>query len=222
MQSDILGAYALGLKNLLCLTGDHQKFGNHPTAKNVFDLDSLQLLQMFKRMRDDKVFQCGEEVRNSKKAPIVEPRLFLGAAENPFAHPYEFRAIRLKKKVNAGADFIQTQLIFDVPRFKEWMKEVVGMGLHEKVFILAGVMPIKSPRVIEYMKANVAGLSIPDALIQRMKGASDPKEEGVTFVVEMINEVRQIEGVRGVHIMAVEWEEIVPTIVERAGLLPRP
>lgn len=222
MQSDILGAYALGLKNLLCLTGDHQKFGNHPTAKNVFDLDSLQLLQMFRRMRDDKVFQCGEEVRNSKKAPVVEPRLFLGAAENPFAHPYEFRAIRLKKKVNAGADFIQTQLIFDLPRFKEWMKEVVDMGLHEKVFILAGVMPIKSPRVIEYMKANVAGLSIPDTLIQRMKGASDPKEEGVNFVVEMINEVRQIEGVRGVHIMAVEWEEIVPTIVERAGLLPRP
>ncbi|GAB4347525.1 MAG: methylenetetrahydrofolate reductase [Candidatus Abyssubacteria bacterium] len=222
MQSDILGAYALGIRNVLCLTGDHQKFGNHPTAKNVFDLDSLQLLQMFKNMRDNKVFQNGEEIRNTKKAPIVEPKMFLGAAENPFAHPYEFRAIRLKKKLNAGADFIQTQCIFDVPRFKEWMKEVVDMGIHERLHILAGVMPIKSPRVLEYMKNNVAGMSIPDSLVERMKGASDPKEEGVNFVVELINEVREIEGIRGVHIMAVEWEEIVPTIVERAGLLPRP
>jgi methylenetetrahydrofolate reductase (NADPH) len=207
---------------MLCLTGDHQKAGNHPTAKNVFDLDSLQLLQMVKNMRDKKVFQNGEEIRNTKKAPIVEPKLFLGAAENPFAHPYEFRAIRLAKKMKAGADFIQTQCIFDIPRFKEWMKEVVDRGIHEKLFILAGVMPIKSPRVIEYMKNNVPGMSIPDELVKRMKGASDPKEEGVNFVVELINEVRQIEGIRGVHIMAVEWEEIVPTIVERAGLLPRP
>jgi methylenetetrahydrofolate reductase (NADPH) len=222
MQSDILGAYALGIRNVLCLTGDHQKFGNHPTSKNVFDLDSLQLLQMFRNMRDNKVFQNGEEIRNTKKAPVVEPKMFLGAAENPFAHPYEFRAIRLKKKLNAGADFIQTQCIFDVPRFKEWMKEVVDMGVHEKLYILAGVMPIKSPKVLEYMKNNVAGMSIPDSLVERMKGASDPKQEGVNFVVELINEVRQIEGIRGVHIMAVEWEEIVPEIVERAGLLPRP
>jgi methylenetetrahydrofolate reductase (NADPH) len=222
MQSDILGAYALGIRNVLCLTGDHQKFGNHPTSKNVFDLDSLQLLQMFRNMRDNKVFQNGEEIRNTKKAPVVEPKMFLGAAENPFAHPYEFRAIRLKKKLNAGADFIQTQCIFDVPRFKEWMKEVVDMGVHEKLYILAGVMPIKSPKVLEYMKNNVAGMSIPDSLVERMKGASDPKQEGVNFVVELINEVRQIEGIRGVHIMAVEWEEIVPEIIERAGLLPRP
>lgn len=222
IQSDVLGAYALGIKNMLCLTGDHQKFGNHPTAKNVFDIDSIQLLSMMKRMRDDKVFQCGEEIRNSKKAPIVEPKMFLGAAENPFAHPFEFRAIRLAKKVNAGADFIQTQCIFDVPRFKEWMKEVVDLGLHEKVYILAGVMPVKSAGQVKYMKNNVAGMLIPDSLVDRMKGASDPKEEGINFVVELINEVRQIEGIRGVHIMAVEWEEMVPTIVERAGLLPRP
>jgi methylenetetrahydrofolate reductase (NADPH) len=222
IQSDVLGAYALGIKNMLCLTGDHQKFGNHPTSKNVFDLDSIQLLDMMKRMRDDKVFQCGEEIKNSKKAPVVEPRMFLGAAENPFAHPYEFRAVRLAKKVNAGADFIQTQCIFDVPRFKEWMKEVVDLGLHEKVFVLAGVMPVKSAGQVRYMKNNVAGMSIPDSLLDRMKGAEDPKAEGVDFVVELIEEVRQIEGVKGVHIMAVEWEEIVPTIVERAGLLPRP
>ena len=222
IQSDMLGAYALGVRNLLCLTGDHQKFGNHPTSKNVFDLDSIQLLDMMRNMRDNKVFQCGDEIRNSKKAPIVEPKLFLGAAENPFAHPYEFRAIRLAKKVNAGADFIQTQCIFDVPRFKEWMKEVVDMGLHEKTHILAGVMPVKSAGQVKYMKKNVAGMSIPDSLVDRMKGASDPKAEGVDFVVELIDEVRQIEGIRGVHIMAVEWEEMVPTIAERAGLLPRP
>ncbi len=222
IQSDVLGAYALGIKNMLCLTGDHQKFGNHPTAKNVFDIDSVQLLGMMRGMRDDKVFQCGEEIRNSKKAPIVEPKMFLGAAENPFAHPFEFRAIRLAKKVNAGADFIQTQCIFDIPRFKEWMKEVVDLGLHEKVYILAGVMPVKSAGQVKYMKNNVAGMLIPDSLVDRMKGASDPKEEGINFVVELINEVRQIEGIRGVHIMAVEWEEMVPIIVERAGLLPRP
>jgi len=222
MQSDVLGAYALGLKNMLCLTGDHQKFGNHPTSKNVFDLDSIQLLAMMRGLRDNKVFLCGEEIKNSKKAPIVEPKMFLGAAENPFAHPYEFRAIRLAKKVNAGADFIQTQCIFDVPRFKEWMKEVVDRGLHERVHILAGVMPVKSAGQVNYMKKNVAGMSIPDSLVDRMKGANDAKAEGVDFVVELINEVRQIEGIRGVHIMAVEWEEIVPTIVERAGLLPRP
>ncbi|UCD56449.1 MAG: methylenetetrahydrofolate reductase [Candidatus Hydrogenedentota bacterium] len=222
IQSDVLGAYALGIRNMLCLTGDHQKFGNHPSAKNVFDIDSIQLLHMMKNMRDEKVFQCGEEIRNTKKAPIVEPKMLLGAAENPFAHPYEYRAVRLAKKVNAGADFIQTQCVFDVPRFKEWMKEVVDLGLHEKVFILAGVMPVKSAGQVNYMKKNVAGMSIPDELVDRMKGASDPKEEGVNFVVELINEVKQIEGIRGVHIMAVEWEEIVPTIVERAGLLPRP
>ncbi len=222
IQSDMLGAYALGVRNMLCLTGDHQKFGNHPTSKNVFDLDSIQLLRMMKNMRDEKVFDCGEEIRNSKKAPVVEPKLFLGAAANPFAHPYEFRAIRLAKKVNAGADFIQTQCIFDVPRFKEWMKEVVDMGLHEKTHILAGVMPIKSAGQVKYMKNNVAGMSIPDSLVDRMKGASDPKAEGIDFVVELIDEVRQIEGIRGVHIMAVEWEEMVPTIAERAGLLPRP
>jgi len=222
IQSDVLGAYALGIRNMLCLTGDHQKFGNHPTAKNVFDLDSIQLLSMMRGMRDDKVFQCGEEIKNSKKAPTIEPKMFFGAAENPFAHPYEFRAVRLAKKVNAGADFIQTQCIFDVPRFKEWMKEVVNLGLHEKVFILAGVMPVKSAGQVRYMKNNVAGMSIPDSLLNRMQDANDPKAEGVDFVVELINEVKEIEGVRGVHIMAVEWEEIVPTIVERAGLLPRP
>jgi len=222
MQSDILGAYVLGLRNLLCLSGDHQSFGNHPQAKNVYDLDSIQLVQMAKRMRDEKVFQCGEEIRNTKKSDLLEPRMFLGVAANPFADPFEFRVVRLAKKIKAGADFVQTQCIFDLPKFKRWMEMVVDQGLHEKVFILAGIMPIKSPKVLQYMKNNVAGMSIPDELIRRMEGAKDAKAEGVKICVELIQAVREIPGIRGVHIMAVEWEEIVPTIVREAGLWPRP
>ncbi|MGA1865045.1 MAG: methylenetetrahydrofolate reductase [bacterium] len=222
IQSDLLGAYVLGLRNLLCLSGDHQSFGNHPYAKNVYDLDSIQLVQMLKNMRDEKIFECGEEIRNTKKSDILEPRMFLGVAANPFADPFEFRVIRLAKKIKAGADFVQTQCIFDLPKFKEWMKMVVDRGLHEKVHILAGVMPIKSYRVLQYMKNNVAGMSIPDDLIERMKGAEDPKAEGVEVCIEMIQQLREIPGIHGVHIMAVEWEEIVPEIVQKAGLSPRP
>ncbi|MGA1840124.1 MAG: methylenetetrahydrofolate reductase [bacterium] len=222
IQSDLLGAYVLGLRNLLCLSGDHQSFGNHPYAKNVYDLDSIQLVQMLKNMRDEKIFECGEEIRNTKKSDIMEPRMFLGVAANPFADPFEFRVVRLAKKIKAGADFVQTQCIFDLPKFKEWMKMVVDRGLHEKIYILAGVMPIKSYRVLQYMKNNVAGMSIPDDLIDRMKGADDPKAEGVEVCVEMIQQLRKISGIHGVHIMAVEWEEIVPEIVQKAGLSPRP
>jgi methylenetetrahydrofolate reductase (NADPH) len=222
IQSDLLGAYVLGLRNLLCLSGDHQSFGTHPYAKNVYDLDSIQLVQMLKNMRDEKIFECGEEIRNTKKSDILEPRMFLGVAANPFADPFEFRVIRLAKKIKAGADFVQTQCIFDLPKFKEWMEMVVDRGLHEKVYILAGVMPIKSYRVLQYMKNNVAGMSIPDDLIKRMKGAENPKAEGVEVCVEMIQQLREIPGIHGVHIMAVEWEEIVPDIVKKAGLSPRP
>lgn len=222
IQSDILGASALGISNLLCLTGDHQCFGNHPQAKNVFDLDSIQLIQAIKRMRDEKVFMCGEEIRNTKKAPIVEPKLFIGGAENPFGDPTAFRALRLQKKVRAGLDFLQTQCIFDMNRFKEWMEEVCQLGLHQEIHILAGVMPIKSHKALQYMDENVAGIKIPPELIERFKAAKEPKEEGVAFCVEQIQQLKEIEGVRGVHIMAVEWEEIVPQIVERTGLLPRP
>jgi len=222
MQADILGANVFGLKNLLCLSGDHQSFGNHPQAKNVYDLDSIQLVQMVKNMRDEKVFQCGEEIKNTKKSEVIEPRMFLGVAANPFADPFEFRVVRLAKKIKAGADFVQTQCIFDLPKFKEWMKMVVDRGLHEKVYLLAGVMPVKSFRVLQYMKKNVAGMSIPDELIDRMKEAEDPKAEGVKICIELIQQVREIEGISGVHIMAVEWEAIVPSIVQQAGLYPRP
>ena len=217
LQMDILGVAALGINNILCLTGDHQKFGNHPMAKGVFDLDSIQFLKVVKDMRDEKKFQCGDEM-------AVEPHLFVGAAANPFADPFEFRVIRLAKKVAAGADFIQTQIVYNVDKFAEWMKRVRDRGLHEKVKILAGVAPIKSVGAARYMKTKVPGMDIPDSIIERLRGM--PKEqvskEGIKLCVDIINQVRQIKGVAGIHLMAIEWEEIVPEIVEAAGFLPRP
>ena len=227
MQSDMLGAYALGIRNLLCLSGDHQNFGNHPTAKNVFDLDSMTLIQMVKGLRDDNKFQCGEEIKG------VNPRFFIGAAENPFADPFEFRPYRLAKKAKAGANFIQTQLIYNVPKFKEFMKRVVDLGAHEQVYILAGVGPLKSAGAAKYMRDEVPGLDMPNEFVERMeavgKGIEDKKakaaaarEEGIKICVELIQQMREIPGVAGVHIMAIEWEEAVSTIAEKAGLLPRP
>ena len=216
MQADILGAAALGIQNLLCLSGDHQTFGNHPDAKNVYDIDSMQLIAMVKKMRDDKQFLCGDEIKEH------EPRLFIGAVANPFADPFEFRVMRLAKKINAGADFIQTQCIFDMKKFGDWMKMVVDEGLHEKVYILAGLTPVRSHRALQYMKNNVAGMSIPDELITRMESAEDPKEEGVKICIEMIEQIRSLKGVSGIHLMPIGWESITPVILERAGLLPRP
>jgi len=215
MQSDILGAVALGIGNLLCLSGDHQKFGNHPEAKNVHDIDSMQLIQMVQRMRDDDQFLSGDKV--SGGVP-----LFIGAAANPFADPFEFRPVRLEKKVRAGADFIQTQGVFDVERFARYMELVRERGLHEQTYILAGIIPMKSAGMARYMRDYVAGLTLPDELVERMENAEDAKEEGVTIAVELIEQLREIEGIHGVHIMAVAWESIVPVIVERAGLYPRP
>ena len=216
MQSDILGAAALGIQNLLCLSGDHQTFGNHPDAKNVYDVDSMQLIAMVKKMRDDKQFLCGDEIKEH------EPKLFIGAVANPFADPFEFRVMRLAKKINAGADFIQTQCIFDMKKFADWMKMVVDEGLHKKVYILAGLTPVRSHKALKYMKNNVAGMSIPDELIARMESAEDPKEEGVKICVEMIEQIKGMEGVSGIHLMPIGWESITPVILERAGLLPRP
>lgn len=222
IQADVLGAYALGARNILCLTGDHQCFGNHPTSKNVYDMDSIQLVDMLRGMRDDQRFLCGDEIRNSKKAPVVEPKLFIGGAANPFGDPFAFRIVRLAKKVAAGADFIQTQCIYDMGRFKEWMQAVRDRGLHEKVFILAGITPLKSVRMAEYMRDGVAGLSVPDELIDRLGRSDDPKSEGHKIAVEQINQVREIPGVSGVHIMAIGAEKTVAGLVEEAGLLPRP
>jgi len=218
IQADVFGAVTLGVRNLLCLTGDHQRFGNHPTAKNVYDLDSIQLIRMVQRMRDERVTEGGEPVEG-------EVPMFIGGAANPFGDPFEMRIIRLAKKVAAGVDFIQTQCIFDMPRFREWMRRVVDLGLHEKAYILAGVMPLKSAGAARYINANVAGISVPDGIIKRMSDAGrgqKARDEGMRLCAEMIQEVREIEGVRGAHIMAVEWEDAIRPIVEMAGALPRP
>jgi 5,10-methylenetetrahydrofolate reductase len=215
IQSDILGAVALGIRNILCLSGDHQKFGNHPTAKGVYDIDSIQLIQTFKTMRDERKFLCGEEISG-------EVPLYIGAVENPFADPFEYRVHRLAKKVNAGADFIQTQAVFDVDKFNTWMGMVKDQGLDKQVHILAGVIPIKSVGMARYMKDNVSGISVPNEIVTRMEEAKDAKEEGVKIALEIIEQLKEIEGIHGIHIMAVAWEDIVPVIVERTGLLPRP
>jgi methylenetetrahydrofolate reductase (NADPH) len=215
IQADILGAVALGIRNVLCLSGDHQKFGNHPTAKGVYDIDSIQLIQTLKQMRDDNKFLSGDDI--SGDVP-----LFLGAAANPFADPFEFRVIRLAKKIKAGADFIQTQAIFDVPKFARWMEMVRDRGLDEKTHILAGVIPVKSVGMARYMRNNVSGLSVPKELVDRMADAEDAKEEGVKICLETIEQLKDIDGIHGVHVMAVAWEDIVPQIVEKAGLMPRP
>jgi methylenetetrahydrofolate reductase (NADPH) len=228
LQMDVLSVGALGIHNILCLSGDHMSFGNHPGAKGVYDIDSTQLVQIVKDMRDEKTFQCGEEMD-------VEPRLFIGAAANPFAAPFDLRPHRLAKKVAAGADFVQTQIVFNVPKFAEYMKRVGDLGLLDQVYVLAGVAPIKSLGAARYMAAQVPGMDVPDEIVQRMAGATAgiPKkerkarraaaqQEGINICTEIIEQVRQIPGVSGVHIMAIEWEDAVPTIVQQAGLLPRP
>ncbi len=217
IQSDILGAAALGINNLLCLSGDHQSFGDNPKAKNVYDIDSIQLIQTVKMLRDEGKFLGGDEVKGA-------PALFIGAAENPFADPFEIRAMRLGKKVKAGADFIQTQCIFNMEKFAKWMEEVRERGLHEQVAILAGVTPMKSAGMAKYMKKNVPGMDVPDSLIERISAVpkENQAEEGVKICVEMIKQLKEIKGVRGVHIMAIEWEEKVAEIVKAAGLAPRP
>jgi methylenetetrahydrofolate reductase (NADPH) len=215
LQSDVLGGIALGIGNFLCLSGDHQKFGNHPTAKGVFDIDSIQLIQMLKQMRDEKKFLNGEEI--SGEVPI-----YIGAAANPFADPFEFRVVRLAKKVKAGVDFIQTQAVYDVPKFARYMDMVCERGLDKQVHILAGVIPIRSVGMARYMKDYVSGVSVPDEIITRLEQAEKAKDEGVKIILEIIEQLKEIPGVHGIHIMAVGWEDIVPEMVEKAGLMPRP
>jgi len=217
MQSDIFGAYALGIRNILCLSGDHQQFGNHPTAKNVFDVDSIQMIQMVKQMRDEGKVLGGDEIEGV-------PKMFIGAAVNPFADPFEFRVVRLAKKVAAGADFVQTQCIYDMDRFERWMEMVRKRGLHEKVHILAGVTPLKSVGMAKYMATQVSGIVIPEKIIKRMQDAPKGKkaEEGITICVETIQKLFNMKGIHGIHLMAIEWEEMVEEIVKKAGLFPRP
>ncbi len=229
MQADLLGAYALGIKNLLCLSGDHQSCGNHPGAKNVHDIDSMQFLRMMKEMRDENKFQCGEEI------PGGGPKFLIGGAANPFADPAEWRPYRLAKKAIAGADFVQTQLVYDMERLREYMKRVVDMGVADQLKIIVGVGPLKSVGMAKFMRDRIPGMTVPDPVIERMANAVTGidtenkaersaawKAEGIKICIEQIQEIREIEGVAGVHVMAIEWEDAVRPIVEAAGLLPRP
>jgi len=218
IQSDLLGASIHGITNVLALSGDAPIWGDHPQTKGVFDIDSINLVRILRMMRDDQVFENGEEI------PKFAPDYFIGAAANPFAPPFDFRPLRLAKKIAAGAQFIQTQLIYNVPRFREYMKQVVDMGLHEQTAILAGVGPIRSARGAEFMKNKVAGMDVPDEIVNRMKGLDKEKaaEEGLNICIEIAEEVRTIEGVRGLHVMAVSWASILPELITRLGLHPRP
>ncbi|RJQ39708.1 MAG: methylenetetrahydrofolate reductase [Dehalococcoidia bacterium] len=217
LQSDIMGAYSLGIRNILCLSGDHQTFGSQPDARNVYDIDSMHLLNTVKKMSDEGTDMSGYKLN-------VAPEMFIGAAENPFADPFEYRVIRLAKKIAAGARFIQTQCVYDLPRFKEWLKMAEERGLLEKVYILAGVTPMKSTRMAKYMANKVAGMSVPEAVIKRMAGVPEDRaaEEGIKICTETVAELRETKGVAGIHLMAIEWESVVPEIVEKSKLYPRP
>lgn len=213
MQSDVIGASALGVRNVLCLSGDHQVFGNQPQAKNVYDIDPVQELMILRRMRDEKLNFAGE-------ALAQPPQLFLGAAANPFADPFEFRVRRLEKKVNAGAQFVQTQCVLDIDRFQRFMDMVNERGLADRVHIIAGVIPLRSHKAALFMRNKVSGMSVPDAVVDRLRNASDPKEEGIKLCVETMNALQSMKGVHGVHVTAIAWEDIVPRLVDEAGLRP--
>ena len=217
MQADILGAYSHGINTMLCLSGDHPHFGDHPMAANVHDIDSVQFVQMIRDMRDKGKFQGGEDILNP-------PKMFIGAAANPFADPFELRVARLAKKIKAGTDFIQTQCIYNLDKFEKWMEGVRDRGLHEKVNIMAGITPMKTVGMAKYMKNRVPGMDVPDEIIKRMAGVPKEKqpEEGIKISVEAIERLKTVKGIKGFHIMAIEWEQKVPEIVEKAGLLPRP
>ena len=234
IQADILGAAALGMKNCLCIAGDHQSFGaagrlkGHPGAKNVYDIDSIQLVNILKNMRDEGLQQGGDTI-------AIPPRLFIGAAWTPMGDPVQFRVTRLAKKAAAGADFIQTQGVYDIDQFANTMKEVCNRGLHEKTAILMGIIVPKAAGMLRYMNKFVAGVSVPDEMIKRFpaikkdmpddekaQARAESAEMGKKVAIELIDQARQIPGVRGVHIQGIEWEEVVPEVVSGAGLLPRP
>jgi len=216
LQSDVLGAASCGVKNILFISGDHQSFGNHPDAKGVYDVDSIQLINIVKNMRDEGIFESKDKILSER------PDIFIGAAANPFADPFDYRVDRLEKKIDAGADFIQTQSVYNLDRFREYMDDVRSRDLDKKVFILAGITPLKSLRMAERMKFYVPGVDVPENYYLRMKDASDQKKEGFDIAVELINEIKKIKGVHGIHITALFWEDIVPSLVKKVDLFPRP
>jgi methylenetetrahydrofolate reductase (NADPH) len=221
MQSDLLGAHALGIRNCLCLSGDHQiagaggKLQGHPGAKNVYDVDSIQLIAILKGLRDDCVQDGGDTIDSPAS-------FFIGAAWTPLATPEKFRTIRLAKKIEAGADFIQTQAVYDMDRFGEAMKRAQDAGLTDQAAILAGIIVPRSAGMLRYMNANVPGVEVPDALIERMESATDRKAEGIKITLELVEAAKEIPGIKGVHLQAIEAEELLPKVVQGAGLLPRP
>jgi methylenetetrahydrofolate reductase (NADPH) len=217
LQSDILGAASFDIHNILCLSGDHQSFGDCAQGQNVHDVDSMQLLQTVRCMCDEGRFLGGDEIKRP-------PKMFAGAAANPFADPYEIRVPRLAKKVAAGAEFIQTQCIYNLDKFEDWIAKARDRGLTEKVYILAGLTPMKSVGMARYMKNRVPGMDVPDEIVKRLGETPKEKqaEEGIKICVEAIQRLKEVEGLAGFHIMAIEWEEKVPEIVEAAGLYPRP
>ena len=211
LQADLLSGAALGVRNFLCMTGDHPRIGDHPEAKNVLDLNSFQLIRMLRKLRDEGAFQAGTPLKDA-------PRFFLGGVANPNVE----RAARLEKKVEAGAEFIQTQLVFDVERFRAWMADVRAAGLHKQAHILAGVMVLRRPKSALYLRDHLPGTLMPEAVIDRMQRAADAEQEGIALAAELVNDLLSVEGVAGVHIMSVDWTKSIPLVVERAGLLPRP
>ncbi|EMR73620.1 5,10-methylenetetrahydrofolate reductase (ferredoxin) [Thermoplasmatales archaeon SCGC AB-539-N05] len=214
LQSDVLGASANGVKNIFCITGDHQSFGNHPASKGVYDVDSVQLIQIIKNMRDNGVFESGDTILSGN------PDVFIGAAANPFSDPCEFRVDRLEKKVEAGAEFIQTQSVFNLDKFNMWVDEVRSRGLDKTIRILAGVTPLKSLKMTERMKFYIPGVDVPDKIYNRMKNAVDPKKEGYKIAVETIRELKNVKGIHGIHLTAIFWEDIIPSLVKETGLYP--
>ena len=212
IQGDVLGAAAMGVNNVLCLTGDGVQAGDQPGAKTVFDLDCMSLLQTIRTLRDEGQFLSGRKI-------TAPPQLFLGAAINPFAPPHDFRALRLKKKIEAGAQFVQSQYCYDVPMLKKYMDQVTDMGLHENCFILIGVGPLASARAARWMRSNVPGVHIPDYIIGRLEGSKDQKHEGKQICIDIIREVREIAGVSGIHVMAYRQEELVADIVRESGVI---
>jgi len=215
IQSDILGASAIGIKNILCITGDHQSLGNHPEAKGVYDIDSIQLIQIIKNMRDDGIFQNGDKILYGK------PDVFIGAVANPFADPLEYRVDRLEKKIEAGVNFIQTQSVFNLDKFEKWIDEIRSRKIDKKVHILAGNSPLKSLKMTLRMKNHVPGVDIPEYIVKRMENAKDPEKEGFNISLELINEIKKIKGIHGIHITALFWENIIPSLCIETGLLPR-
>ncbi len=212
IQGDVLGAAAMGVTNVLCLTGDGVQVGDQPDATPVFDFDSISCLATLRRMRDEGTFLSGRRI-------TAPPKIFLGAAANPFVPPYDFRPLRLAKKIEAGAQFIQTNYCFDLPMLERYMAKVRDLGLHEHAYILVGVGPLASPKAARWMRSNVPGIHIPDAVIERLERAEKPKAEGKKLCVELIQRIREIEGIAGVHVMAYRQEEFVAEIIEDAGIL---